>query len=116
MSPTNKKPAIGLMIGVGPKGPDDGPAPLGSPEDQDLDNQASSPNDTCATCRYFSDGDMQCKRYPQWVDHMPEDWCGEFRSGPQHKDAHEADEMQMPHGQGAPPQQGPSKPDYAGAV
>lgn len=36
---------------------------------------------TCQECMYFFEDyghGHQCRRYPKWELHTPEDWCGEF--------------------------------------
>jgi hypothetical protein len=73
MTPSSGPPKKGLLILADDKG---GPPPLTSPEG-DEQEPAGAPE--CENCKFYSDS--QCKRYPQWVDRMPEDWCGEFRPG-----------------------------------
>src|SRR5260221_10320671 len=104
--PEKKKGA--LIIGITPK--DDAPPPLTSPEDSPQE-EANEPVGTeeCENCRFYAGTELQCKRYPQWVEHQPDHWCGEFVAGKIPAEANEeAPGVNAPHG--GPPGMPPPPP------
>lgn len=105
MTPTDRgKPKGALVIGIGEKPSDKAPPDLSSPEAPDEQEPVGS--EECENCRFYSIGDGQCKRYPQWVDHGPDDYCGEFSAGKPHQDEAPDDGMGAPSQMGQKPQPG----------
>lgn len=88
MTPNEPKKGLLILAGKPGAGGDDSPAPMSSPEnepdaDDIMGDKGGGPaKGNCSGCVYYDGGMGQCKRYPQWVERMPEDWCGEFRAGP----------------------------------
>jgi hypothetical protein len=103
MTPTDRgKPKGTLVIGIGGKPSDDkAPPDLSSPEAPDEQEPVGS--EECENCRFYSMDDAQCKRFPEWMPHSPDDWCGEFAVGKPHQ-------SEAPDDQMVAPPQGPPQP------
>lgn len=102
MTPTNGPPKKGLLLIPDDKG---GPPPLQSPDNPLEEKQEGSGSQECENCVFYSTADQNCKRYPEWVPHSPEEWCGEFKAGAPHADA----DAQVP-GHATPPQNSQPNP------
>jgi len=37
-------------------------------------------NIKCETCLYYVENERKCRRYPQHVNRLNNDWCGEYRN------------------------------------
>lgn len=102
---TPNEPKKGLLLLA-----DDKPGSLKSPEEPDTDDAMQSGDTSgqhCDGCRFYATDTGDCKRYPDWVQRMPEDWCGEWKAGAQHSDA-----APQEHASPMPARE----PDYQGAI
>lgn len=100
MTPSGGPPKKGLLLLADDK---DGPPPLSSPDEPDQDDRQGGQG-TCADCVFYDTSDQNCKRYPDWIPHAPEDWCGEYKAGKPHDSAEAAQQQQEPNQfRGQPP-------------
>jgi len=87
--PPKKGKAL-LIIGK-PAGPSDEPEPLDSPDEESSESESPSSHDAnakCETCYAFQPSTSRCQRFPphgaEWSMVDPEDYCCEYKAGPQH--------------------------------
>jgi hypothetical protein len=104
MTPSSGPPKKGLLLLADDK---NGPPPLSSPDEPDADDvQQPGSQGSCADCVFYDTSEQNCKRYPDWIPHAPDDYCGEYKAGKPHDSA----------GAGAAPQSQPTSapPSQAG--
>lgn len=119
---TPSGPKKGLLIVATPKGSGDDSGsgdlpPLGPPSSSDNDgDEGQTPQGSggqeCSNCKFYRPGMGYCVRYPphgpEWSLVNPDDWCGEWRGGPQHHFDQDSG------GQSASPQSSPQAPPSGG--